>query len=617
MQNRRSAIIVLKKFLLVFSILLTNPYSQSFAQNNNNYYERGIEKLESGRVMAAINIWMQGKTMLQEDGKTDPRIGIKFIETVTKNNLKNLSERACEFYMWSFSVDNFNEFSEVYIEEAERIHPLFYIDDAMSLKEKIKKKDSAIIRSIWEFWVQRNPTPATKINERLIEHWKRIEYSRNNFKENKYSPYMTDDRGTIYIKYGEPFLKRTGTFGQNLNPSVMSKHGAKVAKYHRYPQYEVWMYLDLWEDDRVLYFFGAPAGKRYGLLNGVEDFIENSAFSESNLVGSRLPGTTIQMSYYGNMLLFGEEFFERIRLIESTTNYRAARGLRNKWKERDRLNPLKIYAPGEITKTTEFINPIDIVYSSARLLNEEDQPQLSVVAMAYPTGAGENYTLDNILIRLDNEWNEIDRIADVPVNQYDNTSTFLIEHSDSTLNYILTAEAMPEQLSYTVTSSNDTVMMKFAGKEILEKKTPLSTDQTQLEVSDLITGIDIPSNAVLKDYPFPVLPAKEISKGDSLQVYFEVYHLSLNPEGKANYEVQFVVSKIPEKSFVNMLLGRRNPDEVITQTFTFSANSTRSREKSTFDISELKEGSYEFIVEIRDLISNQEKIREGRFIIIK
>ncbi|MCP4724400.1 MAG: GWxTD domain-containing protein [bacterium] len=605
------------KFIVFIYLLQFFLFTPALLAQNNNYYERCLERLESGRMMAAVNIWMQGKTMLQEEGKTDPRIGIKFIETVTKNKLKNLYERACEFYMWGFSKDNFNEYSDVYLEEAERVIPVLYIEDAKIWKEDLKNKDSILIKKIREFWIQKDPTPATPNNEKLIEHWKRIEYSRNNFKLNTYSPYKTDDRGTIYVKYGEPFLKKSGTFGQKLNPSTMNTHGAKVAKYHRYPQYEVWMYFKLWEDDRVYYFFGAPAGKRYGLLDGIEDFIENATFSNNNLTFNTYVGTTIQEHYYGDMLVFGGEFAERLHELQGANNSNVARGLRTKWKNRDKQNPLKLYAPGEVTNTTEYVIPIDIVYSSARLLNADNSPQLSVVSMAYPTGAGENYTLDNILIRLNSDWTEVERFTDFPVNQYDNTSTFLIEHSDSTLNYILTAEAMPERLNYTVTSSNDTVMMKFAGKEILEKKRPLSTDPSILEVSDLITGIDIPPNANLKEYPFPVLPARELSKGDSLQVYFEVYHLSLNPGGNANYEVQFIVSRLPEKSFVNMLLGKRNPEEIITQTYTFSSNSTISKEKATFDISVLKEGKYEFIVEIKDLISNQIKIREGKFRITK
>jgi GWxTD domain-containing protein len=51
------------------------------------------------------------------------------------------------------------------------------------------------------FWQKRDPSPATKENERRVEHYRRLIYSMQNFSEVR-KPW--DRRGEVYIRYGEP-----------------------------------------------------------------------------------------------------------------------------------------------------------------------------------------------------------------------------------------------------------------------------------------------------------------------------------------------------------------------------------------------------------------------------
>jgi GWxTD domain-containing protein len=52
------------------------------------------------------------------------------------------------------------------------------------------------------FWYGHDPTPATPVNERLVEHYTRLLYARDKFTWIDMRGY--DDRGMIYIKYGPP-----------------------------------------------------------------------------------------------------------------------------------------------------------------------------------------------------------------------------------------------------------------------------------------------------------------------------------------------------------------------------------------------------------------------------
>ena len=61
-----------------------------------------------------------------------------------------------------------------------------------------------------QFWARRDPDILTKLNERVIEHYRRTWYARTFF-SSKYArtffssnAYLWDERGTVYIRYGEP-----------------------------------------------------------------------------------------------------------------------------------------------------------------------------------------------------------------------------------------------------------------------------------------------------------------------------------------------------------------------------------------------------------------------------
>ena len=55
---------------------------------------------------------------------------------------------------------------------------------------------------IEQFWLRRDPTPDTEANEMKIEHYRRIRYATERFKD--IEPGWMTDRGRTYIIYGPP-----------------------------------------------------------------------------------------------------------------------------------------------------------------------------------------------------------------------------------------------------------------------------------------------------------------------------------------------------------------------------------------------------------------------------
>ncbi len=51
------------------------------------------------------------------------------------------------------------------------------------------------------FWRKKDPTPTTPVNERQLEHYRRVHYARQNYSEGK-QPW--DQRGEVYIRFGHP-----------------------------------------------------------------------------------------------------------------------------------------------------------------------------------------------------------------------------------------------------------------------------------------------------------------------------------------------------------------------------------------------------------------------------
>lgn len=91
--------------------------------------------------------------------------------------------------------------------------------------------------AIWKkFWASRDPDPATEVNERLVEHYRRVMYARENFSR---SQYPWDRRGEIYIRYGEPddrqhFLVRAGEDArENMKPTGNARIDAIRERNHK------------------------------------------------------------------------------------------------------------------------------------------------------------------------------------------------------------------------------------------------------------------------------------------------------------------------------------------------------------------------------------------------
>jgi GWxTD domain-containing protein len=73
------------------------------------------------------------------------------------------------------------------------------------------------LRLFKQFWVSRDPSPATRRNEVLIEYYRRINYANEQFKVPQLEGWATD-RGMVYITLGLPDFVEREEFSATSKP---------------------------------------------------------------------------------------------------------------------------------------------------------------------------------------------------------------------------------------------------------------------------------------------------------------------------------------------------------------------------------------------------------------
>jgi GWxTD domain-containing protein len=612
---RRAMKVLRTAFSLLIASCLVCPQQSFAAACQQDDYKRGLALKEEGRYEDALKFLWQARTALEMNGTSDPRIGIAFIELATEQKMEKYYGTASEMYFWGFSRVNVREFKEDIEAEVERILPLLEDDVQKEWQTLLEQGSNTILQKIRQFWIEKDPRPTTPGNERLIEHWQRIAYARNHFTKNRYGVYGSDDRGTIYVKYGEPERTKAG---------FMHARAGRGEDYR--PEFEVWLYSTLKEDETTTFFFAnRDGGGAFRLMGGIED-----AFGKNGR-------GKFQIMNYAIVKNFDETFRERFLELESiwiddnSGKIRSERALgtliqniyqRNK--TRDHFAPNHKYADVDKSDYESSVAQIDVYTYNIRLLDSRNRPKLAVIAISSPKFRAQEvrktiasaspipaYRLEHTLIVRDTSLREIDRKTGLVGEEADNVSVFLLDQTPERAHYTVAAEALevqPVDSPAQNRAAEDSSAVLALGKAIFRPEPPLSAERDSLELSGLVLGVESPAGV---DFPFPLVPARQFSPNDPLQVYVEVYHLQQDTDGTARFRMDFRVAKLDKKGWVQRKAGQ------ISLSFDLQASGRTSKEIFGVDISELKPGTYELLTTVRDIVSGQEKSRKTKFEVMK
>ncbi|MFC1493577.1 GWxTD domain-containing protein, partial [candidate division KSB1 bacterium] len=585
-------IIGLSFYTLLFPALSFSQPSGIFGTRDDYYIAGKIEK-DSGNSSTALQLWLDGYNYLSANNRTDPRIGPEFIELVTEKRLVDLYEIASEIYLWGFSGSlNPDHYTEIK-NEISMLSPLISEDEHLEWMTLLEDGDSRLFTRIREFWRRNDPIPASLENERLIEHWERIAYARDNFLKAKTTVYGTDDRGLIYVKYGLPDKMVKDTFGSffkyiRSNRALLLIMEIREHPLNYNPEFELWIYDDLVDKDSLRFFFGLEEGHGdYGLRYGVEDFIPERAFYESSgrLFRSRQPLGYFLQYYYYYQLENVDDFFY-YRLVDASGKARTS-GRINTTRfinaAYDKNDPAKITAPPKSSKFDRTISPIDFRYFVSRFLDDENNPKLRITSYSLPRNHTDDdvlfhdlsdeheYGLRHTLTVNDEEWRELSREDDYPSEKRCNVSFFELPQYDSTKVYQLSAvgnDFYPDTGQYI--TRPDTLYGILAGKnDFLELNPTLDTDQTQLELSDLMIGSELPG--ILEDRGLMLLQSGVVAKNEPMLLYIEAYHLFVDSQNLSRYTINYSIEREGIKGVMDKILKRSRITGVTSQTNEYSS----------------------------------------------
>ncbi|MFQ5674283.1 MAG: GWxTD domain-containing protein [bacterium] len=645
-------------FVSLFILVLgTNLLAQIADEDRNDFYSHGLEQKRSGNWAEALKTWLTGSQHLQRQGKSDPRIGIAFIQLVTEKVALKYYKLANEMYLWGFSQNNLNQFREDIDQEIQRISPLLSKRQYQAWRSLLEQGDSSLYEQIKSFWHGKDPTPSTRYNERLLEHWERIAYARKNFTKAKNTVYRTDDRGLFYVKYGMPGKIYTGTLGTNRmqfkrwtnilvdNDLVTSPDMTLVLQsidqYNNFPEYEVWLYYSLGSEAPLIYIFGRKEGLgRFGLRNGVEDFIPDRAFlrttTTTRYTAGLLPGTVLQAAYYRELMHLDSFFEDRFYNLESIWNTlqhggpsalkrinNTLRTNREQFKVLDRFNAARTFAPLDKSDISDHFSPVVLQYHKFRFLDENESPKLAIFAVSLPEIKkyllGQNlqarfhgFTTIHTLISYDQNQEEINRLTETLATREINASTFIFAHDKKQNHYAFVAEVYNSEANYV---QNTQLIQPHISQQVIglgragiASTVPLSTSPQRLELSDLLVGTQLSEDLAPDRLPLPVLPRHKMKATDLLKIYLEIYHLRFDEDGMAHFNIAYEISKY---------VGRkRSKKGSITFSYDFDAPRKTSKENFDIDISKLKPGHYQLSVSVTDKISGQTETRSSAFDVV-
>ena len=335
-------------------------------------------------------------------------------------------------------------------------------------------------QNAFSYWKSQDPTPTTADNPRLLEHCRRVAHARRHFGRGMW-PW--DKRGQVYIRYGEPESRQTFT-------SDRDSDGNSTAARFGLRQVDRWIYVtpDLtfdFVDQGSNFAFDAPLSPATGDISSLAEAASNDAGVRSDL------------------------------LAEDT--------------------------PSVYTSDLEDGPPLRYSYSLAVFRNDDGTASVEV---DYAVPASELEFLENqaaiesALIIFDGNWNELESTVQ-------NARLTLAADADRTHQVALyrrSLRAPPGQHQFAIRVTDEQSRRSAVARQPV--RVPDYT-LNELSISDIRLATRVTASTTGRftrgGRQLIPNPAGVFGITQPITAYFEVYHLSRDPNGRTSAEIEYTV----------------------------------------------------------------------------
>lgn len=415
------------------------------------------------------------------------------------------------------------------------------------------------------FWKQRDPTPTTPVNERQLEHYRRVAHANIHFAAPKLDiPGWRTKRGEFYIRFGEPTVKWRELGEVKMGVGLV-------------PPRWVWSYGD--EGQEVNLIFADT------FLNGEYNFpFPDKSWGPDDFRNS--PATLAQ------------------RMVQSLPeSYRHDYG-----------GELLEYA----SRTVEFrgqegMTELEVVYGIPN-------PHLEFSR----SGQMAQAVIERRAVLFDIDWNEVARseeeqIFDVAPTQAINPNKMVVEKADFQVlpgKYQLALNIRDQKSKRVGIVKTEVEVGRYDHQTLAISSLVLANKLDSAEGADRFQRGEL-----------VVVPrlGRLFLSSQALLIYFEIYNLTLDEKGNTWYETEYAVTRRPEKkglllralSALTSPFGSKQKWESVSSITENRGASATEIGQLELDMSKAMLGEYLLKLTVTDMNSGQRAEREVEFGIVE
>lgn len=496
---------------------------------------------------------------------------------------------------------------------------------------------SDTLRRDWitRFWAKHDPTPATPKNEMKTEHYLRADIAQSEFQIAEFPGW--DKRGEVLIRYGFPDYRGT------MPPEVTARKVHAPGELWFYKRHQM---IVQFRDESMLGNFKyaiTPLGDAEGVSPELMEFL---TYDSEQTIQEQIPAQYLEFYEAPELNDPGKRWTKMDEVFKGLPQNSPLRPRVHGTREEIDDNASPDYARNLPA------NPSDVFYADeAREYASNFEGVLEDTPSSYPFNfAKTSFTfyfgvdqfrggdgVNRIEVNLEFPVQPVEGKS-LPARNYQAEAVVMDENYQvierkkrdialpSTMARPDGGRLMPAQIVFSLPRGYYRVAVNMSDLDVKHSsayRTNVSSRNfdEELALSDILFAQKIAPTAELSPFSRGALevvphPIRRYAVGTPVPVYFEIYGLDLEERGQSDYEVEYRV--VPSSDDKKSIFDRFDGGEtVFASRFEGSGFNANEPLHLTIKSENLKPGLYDFIVRVKDELSQSETYRQASFRIVE